>query len=106
MICATPTSPAGGPSLTITAAPRAIASGTNRRASCLKPGTATKQSPGATFRESAAMPPIAAGGARSEEHTSELQSQSNLVCRLLLEKKKDKNDGDLATVDINVISKP
>src|SRR5688572_32753305 len=28
---------------------------------------------------------------RSEEHTSELQSQSNLVCRLLLEKKKHKN---------------
>src|SRR2546430_3740273 len=28
---------------------------------------------------------------RSEEHTSELQSQSNLVCRLLLEKKKEKN---------------
>src|SRR2546430_9271893 len=28
-------------------------------------------------------------GERSEEHTSELQSQSNLVCRLLLEKKKD-----------------
>src|SRR2546430_13539028 len=28
------------------------------------------------------------GGTRSEEHTSELQSQSNLVCRLLLEKKK------------------
>src|SRR2546430_11550159 len=27
-------------------------------------------------------------GERSEEHTSELQSQSNLVCRLLLEKKK------------------
>src|SRR5205085_9358946 len=27
-------------------------------------------------------------GYRSEEHTSELQSQSNLVCRLLLEKKK------------------
>src|SRR5256886_10451408 len=33
----------------------------------------------------------AAQNARSEEHTSELQSQSNLVCRLLLEKKK-KND--------------
>src|SRR2546430_9162900 len=29
---------------------------------------------------------------RSEEHTSELQSQSNLVCRLLLEKKKYIND--------------
>src|SRR3989475_7213157 len=30
-------------------------------------------------------------GLRSEEHTSELQSQSNLVCRLLLEKKKKKD---------------
>src|SRR5256886_13541798 len=29
---------------------------------------------------------------RSEEHTSELQSQSNLVCRLLLEKKKNNKD--------------
>src|SRR2546430_15798196 len=32
--------------------------------------------------------PVAVAGTRSEEHTSELQSQSNLVCRLLLEKKK------------------
>src|SRR5256886_11285576 len=31
-------------------------------------------------------PEIADGARRSEEHTSELQSQSNLVCRLLLEK--------------------
>src|SRR2546427_4972155 len=31
-------------------------------------------------------------GSRSEEHTSELQSQSNLVCRLLLEKKKKKKN--------------
>src|SRR2546430_7411824 len=31
---------------------------------------------------------------RSEEHTSELQSQSNLVCRLLLEKKKKKHKSD------------
>src|SRR5436309_11006443 len=30
------------------------------------------------------------GGRRSEEHTSELQSRENLVCRLLLEKKKGK----------------
>src|SRR5688572_33454442 len=41
---------------------------------------------------SAATAGLNAGGvallARSEEHTSELQSQSNLVCRLLLEKKK------------------
>src|SRR5688572_31565995 len=33
---------------------------------------------------------IAQNAGRSEEHTSELQSQSNLVCRLLLEKKKKK----------------
>src|SRR5256886_13632842 len=33
-------------------------------------------------------PAPAASTLRSEEHTSELQSQSNLVCRLLLEKKK------------------
>src|SRR6266480_3390760 len=32
--------------------------------------------------------PLVAPGARSEEHTSELQSHVNLVCRLLLEKKK------------------
>src|SRR5256886_5186969 len=32
--------------------------------------------------------PRLSGTSRSEEHTSELQSQSNLVCRLLLEKKK------------------
>src|SRR5947209_12365982 len=31
------------------------------------------------------------GGARSEEHTSELQSRQYLVCRLLLEKKKHQN---------------
>src|SRR2546430_9675302 len=31
---------------------------------------------------------------RSEEHTSELQSQSNLVCRLLLEKKKTSTSSD------------
>src|SRR5688572_31244015 len=40
----------------------------------------------------ATPPPIRRhrASARSEEHTSELQSQSNLVCRLLLEKKKKK----------------
>src|SRR2546428_8058989 len=34
----------------------------------------------------------AAPGTRSEEHTSELQSRSDIVCRLLLEKKKNKTD--------------
>src|SRR2546427_7863956 len=39
---------------------------------------------------------------RSEEHTSELQSQSNLVCRLLLEKKKKQSqDSNVDTVTCN-----
>src|SRR2546430_12775655 len=42
--------------------------------------------PGRAHRDQPAYRP--AGRSRSEEHTSELQSQSNLVCRLLLEKKK------------------
>src|SRR6266496_4515800 len=37
--------------------------------------------------------PLELAGVRSEEHTSELQSRRDLVCRLLLEKKKEKNDG-------------
>src|SRR6478672_12391038 len=43
--------------------------------------------------------PGACSTSRSEEHTSELQSRSDLVCRLLLEKKKTTND------DINSIEK-
>src|SRR2546430_11415466 len=39
-------------------------------------------------RPRAALPGGVRAHRRSEEHTSELQSQSNLVCRLLLEKKK------------------
>src|SRR2546430_11884973 len=35
---------------------------------------------------------------RSEEHTSELQSQSNLVCRLLLEKKKETSESSVHTL--------
>src|SRR5258708_11324125 len=38
--------------------------------------------------------------ARSEEHTSELQSPDHLVCRLLLEKKK--NQEDMQTADVHV----
>src|SRR2546427_6995155 len=37
---------------------------------------------------------------RSEEHTSELQSQSNLVCRLLLEKKHETVDDDSQGVQL------
>src|SRR2546430_12559613 len=40
--------------------------------------------------------PVRLANDRSEEHTSELQSQSNLVCRLLLEKKKPETRKSLA----------
>src|SRR3712207_8096545 len=36
---------------------------------------------------------------RSEEHTSELQSRQYLVCRLLLEKKKNKNTADVKNIN-------
>src|SRR2546430_13207017 len=51
----------------------------------ISPGPAScgRASPQASRPRPRRSPP-----ARSEEHTSELQSQSNLVCRLLLEKKK------------------
>src|SRR2546427_9451197 len=56
----------------------------------------TDRSPPARRRACAGHSPVLSGplgvpasGQRSEEHTSELQSQSNIVCRLLLEKKKN-----------------
>src|SRR2546427_4590996 len=75
------------------------------------PGSAGSGQPGSAAapfldwpRRGAGGPPKAASEAfglstgpaapRSEEHTSELQSQSNLVCRLLLEKKKKKKRKD------------
>src|SRR5260370_19912545 len=42
---------------------------------------------------------------RSEEHTSELQSHLNLVCRLLLEKKKIQQHGEPRQLDILVAAK-
>src|SRR2546427_9193965 len=54
----------------------------------MRPSSAVDACPRTAHRRGTVVwPPI-----RSEEHTSELQSQSNLVCRLLLEKKK--NDGN------------
>src|SRR2546427_7180870 len=50
-------------------------------------GSAEAAQPSAEQSATRAVPAVRAT-ARSEEHTSELQSQSNLVCRLLLEKKK------------------
>src|SRR2546430_12521482 len=45
-------------------------------------------SPVFSLKRSGVRFPCGTSSTRSEEHTSELQSQSNLVCRLLLEKKK------------------
>src|SRR2546427_8274163 len=45
-------------------------------------------------------------GTRSEEHTSELQSQSNLVCRLLLEKKKTQTNHTQRREHINPLLRP
>src|SRR5215467_8434291 len=47
--------------------------------------------PGTSFLTCTGIFPASLCSARSEEHTSELQSPCNLVCRLLLEKKKKKN---------------
>src|SRR2546421_7047537 len=55
---------------------------------------------GVTRKRSDCRKSRAASLARSEEHTSELQSRSDLVCRLLLEKKKKKNrHSDRCTTD-------
>src|SRR5688572_33306820 len=49
------------------------------------------------------LPSCAATNCRSEEHTSELQSQSNLVCRLLLEKKNAPQHADIAFAKLHVL---
>src|SRR3712207_7887704 len=62
------------------------AAGRLRRALGLRPGGAAERLPGAADRAAKVTADLV--GARSEEHTSELQSRQYLVCRLLLEKKK------------------
>src|SRR5256885_5259792 len=74
--------------------------GRNRRHAPCAAGQAAARSAGA-LGAAGRFQPVAAGGranplgheprpGRSEEHTSELQSPCNLVCRLLLEKKKNR----------------
>src|SRR2546430_11276533 len=70
---ALPISVAGGPGVTSSSTPRTSSRTTT---------TSRRASTGITSGDLA--------WERSEEHTSELQSQSNLVCRLLLEKKKNR----------------
>src|SRR2546430_7967068 len=75
------------PSPTLSRSPGAWST-CHRRHLCPALGAPTESRPAPpdeSARRSRASP------TRSEEHTSELQSQSNLVCRLLLEKKKTTN---------------
>src|SRR2546426_6448472 len=64
-------------------------------ATCQPAGSKVSSSPSRT-PSTGPLPPsrpqTVAAAARSEEHTSELQSPCNLVCRLLLEKKKKEQD--------------
>src|SRR2546427_6874669 len=57
-------------------------------------GMLTGLDPHSAYLDQEAFKELQVGTQRSEEHTSELQSQSNLVCRLLLEKKKNKEQTD------------
>src|SRR2546429_6610173 len=57
-----------------------------------------------SLRTSSAVRKDSPWEARSEEHTSELQSRLHLVCRLLLEKKKDKKVA--CTFALNTMSRP
>src|SRR5256885_5937579 len=64
----------------------------HRRAAAAVPAPeSTGREPARRGRDGGARGAAVAGCLRSEEHTSELQSPCNLVCRLLLEKKKKKN---------------
>src|SRR3712207_8369192 len=56
-----------------------------------EPGLWRRESRGRQLKERAIKIVLAACAYRSEEHTSELQSRQYLVCRLLLEKKKNNN---------------
>src|SRR2546422_4130662 len=54
--------------------------------------SAGQSAPGRRTSSRRAGPARTSGSSRSEEHTSELQSRLHLVCRLLLEKKKNSNN--------------
>src|SRR5690625_6678664 len=73
-----------------------------RRESGTSPSTMRRASPSTTAVLPTPGSPISTG--RSEEHTSELQSRGHLVCRLLLEKKKDvMKKWNIVEITINII---
>src|SRR2546430_9038806 len=73
------------PEVTVCCRPKGLPMATTK-----SPTSALAESPSATCDSPSGLTLRTATSERSEEHTSELQSQSNLVCRLLLEKKKKK----------------
>src|SRR2546425_5669584 len=91
------TTPAGGPTPVPPAAPppAAVAQDTTRE------GGLGSQYP-SSYRRHPNPPVLIRNATRSEEHTSELQSLAYLVCRLLLEKKKKKEQYKI--VDESVIA--
>src|SRR6266568_2661548 len=82
------TAPASGiPASTAATARACLTASTITYCACQLTAAAATASRG-QHQGRAPQPPASLTGARSEEHTSELQSQFHLVCRLLLEKKK------------------
>src|SRR5262249_61709851 len=93
-------------------APRPLHSSPTRRSSDLGakvPDIAAGLAPGiaqvaaAGYRSPASLPDDQHPAVRSEEHTSELQSLTNLVCRLLLEKKKKKQKPTTTTEHSTIV---
>src|SRR5690606_39717718 len=72
------------------ARPTAASRPTLRSGSAPRPSWACRPCPG----DAPVRPSPGQGRHRSEEHTSELQSRENLVCRLLLDKKKHRSQRD------------
>src|ERR1022692_4300639 len=90
-----PTSPAAGRSRSLFLEPAATTRRTARRDQCRRIGGRPYRHLVKLFDAFGGLrTPVnpACRAARSEEHTSELQSPCNLVCRLLLEKKKKNDD--------------
>src|SRR5438034_3763448 len=69
-------------------------------------GPARRPCPWGTFMDSGTpfRDPARCSCSRSEEHTSELQSHSDLVCRLLLEKKKKKTIGCMEQKKVKLVT--
>src|SRR5690606_42142361 len=79
---------AESPTVTTSDAPPCAAMSSARSSGLAVLGNVTAPTPRSCTRCRPGAWPSANAGTRSEEHTSELQSRENLVCRLLLEKKK------------------